>query len=107
MTSARTALLGGGALVGAAALAYARWEAASYRLRTLEVPVLPAGRSAHLELGYTIGNGKSGFILLDPSDDPRWDVMYQFATAVCPDLDTLASNLKELAEDLQIDTPSV
>ncbi|MFZ9986311.1 MAG: metallophosphoesterase [Candidatus Nanopelagicales bacterium] len=46
MTSARTALLGGGALVGAAALAYARWEAASYRLRTLEVPALPAGRSA-------------------------------------------------------------
>lgn len=36
----RTAILGGGALLGAAALAYARWEAASYRLRRENVPVL-------------------------------------------------------------------
>lgn len=45
MTSARTTLLGGAALVGAAALAYSRWEASSYRLRTAEVEVLRTGRS--------------------------------------------------------------
>ncbi|MFM1966765.1 MAG: hypothetical protein RL134_2490 [Actinomycetota bacterium] len=44
MTSKRTALLGG-ALVGAASLAYARWEAASYRLRRIEVPVLDTGQA--------------------------------------------------------------
>lgn len=41
MTSRRAALLGG-ALVGATALAYARWEATSYRLRRVDVPVLDA-----------------------------------------------------------------
>lgn len=40
----RTALLGGGALLGAATLAYARWEAASYRLRRVTVPMLEAGQ---------------------------------------------------------------
>lgn len=40
----RTALLGGGALLGAASLAYARWEAASYRLRRVTVPMLEAGQ---------------------------------------------------------------
>jgi hypothetical protein len=39
--------------------------------------VLPAGRSGHLELGYSVGKGKRGFVLLDNPD--RWDVMYQFA----------------------------
>jgi nucleoside 2-deoxyribosyltransferase len=47
--------------------------------------VLPAGKSGHLELGYAIGQGKPGVILLDESQD-RWDVMYQFATAVTADL---------------------
>lgn len=45
MRSTRTALLGG-ALVGAAALAYARWEATSYRLRRVEVPLLDADQPA-------------------------------------------------------------
>jgi nucleoside 2-deoxyribosyltransferase len=39
--------------------------------------MLPAGKSGHLELGYMIGQGKPGFILLDNPD--RWDVMYKFA----------------------------
>jgi predicted MPP superfamily phosphohydrolase len=38
----RTAILGG-ALAGAAVLAYARWEAASYRLRRVDVPILDTG----------------------------------------------------------------
>lgn len=44
------------------------------------VLVLPAGRSGHLELGYIIGRGKTGYVLLDTPD--RWDVMYQFAHGV-------------------------
>lgn len=42
--------------------------------------VLPAGKSGHLELGYSIGSGKRGFILADPNTDlDRWDVMIRFA----------------------------
>lgn len=40
----RTAILGGSALLGVAGLAYARWEAASYRLRRTSVPLLPSGQ---------------------------------------------------------------
>lgn len=47
----------------------------------LAVLLLPTGRSGHLELGYFIGKGKPGFILLEPESE-RWDVMYKFATAV-------------------------
>lgn len=43
--------------------------------------VLPAGRSGHLELGYVVGSGKPGYILL-PDDHDRWDVMYGFATKI-------------------------
>lgn len=45
------------------------------------VLVLPAGKSGHLELGYVIGSGKPGYILL-PDNVERWDVMYRFATKV-------------------------
>jgi hypothetical protein len=40
---------------------------------------MPAGKSAHMELTYTIGRGKPGFIVFD-SEPERIDVMYQFAT---------------------------
>jgi nucleoside 2-deoxyribosyltransferase len=54
--------------------------------------VLPAGRSGHLELGYLIGTGKPGYILLD--DPERWDVMYKFATGVFYSVDELVTALK-------------
>jgi hypothetical protein len=45
--------------------------------------VLPAGKSGHLELGYSIGSGKRGFILADDKlGKERWDVMYLFAEKV-------------------------
>lgn len=44
------------------------------------VLALPAGRSGHLELGYLIGRGKRGFVLLDNPE--RWDVMYQFCEKI-------------------------
>lgn len=46
------------------------------------VMVAPAGRSAHLELGYAIGSGKPGFVLFE-TEPERWDVMYKFATGIC------------------------
>jgi nucleoside 2-deoxyribosyltransferase len=46
------------------------------------VLLMPAGRSGHLELGYTIGRGKPGFILFPKEPTSRWDVMLQFATQI-------------------------
>jgi hypothetical protein len=45
------------------------------------VLLMSAGRSAHLELGYTIGKGKPGFIVFDKEPE-RVDIMYNFATEV-------------------------
>jgi hypothetical protein len=53
--------------------------------------VLPAGKSGHLELGWILGGGKRGYILID--DPERWDVMYQFATGVFDQLDHLIDAL--------------
>lgn len=52
------------------------------------VLVYPAGKSAHLELGYMLGKGKRGFILLEDGND-RWDVMTKFATGVVATLEDL------------------
>ena len=56
--------------------------------------ILPAGKSGHLELGYMIGCGKPGYILLDKPD--RWDVMYQFATGIFFSVEDMISELKLL-----------
>jgi hypothetical protein len=53
--------------------------------------VLPAGRSGHLELGYLIGRGRLGYILLE--DCERWDVMYKFAHLVTDNLDDILGDL--------------
>lgn len=53
--------------------------------------VCPAGKSGHLELGYMLGKGKPGFILLD-GDPERFDVMYGFATK-------LFSSVEEFCEE--------
>ena len=57
----------------------------------IAVLVLPAGKSGHLELGYFLGSGKPGYILLDDPD--RWDVMYQFANNVFFTVDELIAEL--------------
>ena len=54
--------------------------------------VLPAGKSGHLELGYILGQGKRGYILLDKPD--RFDVMYRFATKVSESLDEILEDLR-------------
>lgn len=58
------------------------------------VLIAPAGKSAHLELGYTIGRGKPGFILFD-GEPERWDVMVKFATQIFFSIESLLAELKE------------
>ena len=62
------------------------------------VLVLPAGKSGHLELGWALGQGKPGFILLEDVEPERWDVMVLFATSVC-------ANVSELIEELSVVEP--
>ena len=57
------------------------------------VLVTPAGKSGHLEFGYSLGQGKNGHVLLDPDED-RWDVMYQFASGVHHALEDLIDALR-------------
>jgi hypothetical protein len=56
------------------------------------VLVLPAGKSGHLELGYLIGQGKPGYILLDNQPE-RFDCMYRFAKKVVASVDELVKCL--------------
>lgn len=55
---------------------------------------LPAGKSAHLELGYVIGQGKPGFICM-PGEPERYDIMYGFATGIYTNMEDLVRGLEE------------
>ena len=57
------------------------------------VLALPAGKSGHLELGWALGQGKRGYILLEESDPERFDIMYLFATKVVASVDELIEEL--------------
>lgn len=57
------------------------------------VLVNPAGKSAHLELGYTLGKGKPGYILFTEIPD-RWDVMCLFATQIFFNKENLLDELR-------------
>ena len=57
--------------------------------------VLPAGKSGHMEIGWLLGKGKPGYILLDKDPD-RYDVMYNFATGVFNDIGELVCELNSL-----------
>lgn len=45
------------------------------------VLVAPCGRSAHLEIGYAMGQGKFTAILLEDRQEP--ELMYRLATSIC------------------------
>ena len=55
---------------------------------TAAVLVMPGGKSAHLELGWILGRGVSGYVLFDNPPD-RYDIMYQFATGVAMSMEEL------------------
>lgn len=60
----------------------------------IAVLFLPAGKSGHLELGYVLGKGKKGYILLDNPE--RWDVMYKFAHGVLHSFEELEEELVKI-----------
>lgn len=79
------------ALDGLAANHVFRFDLTHLQRAEAGVLVLPAGKSGHLELGWLLGMGRRGYILLDSPD--RWDVMYKFATGVYDKLEDLIGRL--------------
>jgi nucleoside 2-deoxyribosyltransferase len=59
------------------------------------VLLLPCGRSAHLEAGYAIGQGKPTLIVLD-EDKFEPELMYLLAGKVVPHIDQMLEGLDEL-----------
>lgn len=62
--------------------------------------VLPAGKSAHLELGYMAGRDKWTGILID--DPERWDVMVKFAKWIGTDIDAALASFSRHQRDKDI-----
>jgi hypothetical protein len=79
------------ALAGAAAKNVFQFDKRNLERATSVILVLPAGKSGHLELGWSLGRGVRGYILLDSPE--RWDVMYQFA-------DLVTENLEDIIVDI-------
>jgi hypothetical protein len=80
------------ALYGAHATNVFRFDREHLLMADAAVLLAPAGKSAHLELGWMLGQGKPGYVLLDGEPD-RFDVMLRFATGVFMDLDALIKEL--------------
>jgi hypothetical protein len=80
------------ALQGVAASNTFRCDRAYIDLADAVVLAAPAGKSAHLELGYALGQGKPGYVLLE-EENSRYDVMYRFATGVFMDIESLVKEL--------------
>lgn len=55
----------------------------------------PAGKSAHLELGYMKGRGKPCYILMD-GEPERFDVMLNFADKVFTNIDDLVKEINSI-----------
>jgi hypothetical protein len=79
------------ALQGAAAQNVFNFDRRNLQASDGVILVCPAGKSGHLELGWALGQGKPGYILLDSPD--RWDVMYQFATLVTDKLEDIVIDI--------------
>jgi hypothetical protein len=58
------------------------------------VLVLPCGRSAHLEAGWFVGNGKPLLIYLPPGEMVEPELMYAMSTAICLSTDELLSQVR-------------
>ena len=87
------------ALSGAAARNVFNFDRTHLEGASAVILVLPAGKSGHLELGFSLGRRKPGYVLLDNPD--RWDVMYQFATMVTDNLEEI---IKHLCQEFTINT---
>lgn len=58
------------------------------------VLVMPAGKSAFLELGWALGQGIPGYILFPEGDPERIDIMFAFANAVVYSVKELVGELR-------------
>ena len=65
------------------------------RSADIGVLALPAGKSAHLELGYMLGRGQIGFVLFD-KEPARWDFMYKLTHGVFFNLTELLCEIQKL-----------
>ena len=63
----------------------------------MAILVMPAGKSAFLELGWFLGSGKPGYILMD--DQERWDVMMRFSTGMFTTVEELIHALAHDHDD--------
>lgn len=61
------------------------------------VLLLPCGRSAHLEAGYAMGQGKETFVLLSP-DGFEPELMYLLGDHICETADDLRVALNQSTE---------
>jgi hypothetical protein len=85
------------ALQGLAARNVFRFDRENLERASAVILALPAGKSGHLELGWSVGGrgglgAVPGYVLLDSPD--RWDVMYQFATGVFDSKEALIETLR-------------
>lgn len=74
------------ALEGAAARHVFNFDKTHLDAAKAAVLLMPAGTSGHLELGYMLGCGKPGYIVLD-GEPERYDVMRCFCTRVFRSVD--------------------
>jgi nucleoside 2-deoxyribosyltransferase len=64
------------------------------------VLLLPCGRSAHIEAGYLIGQGKPVLVVLD-TDRFEPELMYKLAANVVPDLSVMLTGLDVMLQSLR------
>lgn len=90
---------GRGHLLPEALKGEAAWHVYEFDKRWLDkadigVLILPAGKSAHAELGYMRGQDKATFVLLD-NDPDRYDVMYLLFTGVSTTVEDLLRRMRD------------
>lgn len=71
---------------------------------TVGVLVMPAGKSAHLELGYLAGIDKRTYVLFE-GEPERYDLMYLLADYVCFSVEELIAVIAD--EDIAPIAPSL
>lgn len=60
------------------------------------VLLMPAGKSGHLEFGWSTGKTGARGVICMPHQPERWDVMYAFADRVCVGVPALIRYLQKL-----------
>lgn len=82
------------ALKGYAAQHVFNFDKAHLLRASAVVLAAPAGKSGHMEFGWSLGRGCPGYYLLN-GDPDRYDVMLNFATKVVTSVDELVGVLNE------------